>query len=362
MISFGPRLLIIPTGDDKAISFTDDSSPDARLTGGDKVFINGQVNRDLSLGWYYQIIQLFPDVQGELKSTEVVERFRTFPTGTRDAIWAGLARVKIHIVDPKPHRHKINNILRKAWRNEDAPKLLQQWEKEGLPWAQPFSQQVRAMVADSILQDSTAMRVQFWGRHLLDPFGIMRLDNEVKRFFARSARPSSPLISTEDFPERKGLIRDVASWAAKSSAAFHSALDAVQFPNENDVGTYRVDVGDHLRRKMAEQLLPVHAFDKGNQKQLDLLEDARSSLFQEMAAHDRIFGLATGRRGIISVESKESFYIQAADIAAGIGSHIYATEGLIGAVERFEYVTYNGERVSHSDAEQAMRELQVIDI
>jgi hypothetical protein len=112
---------------------------------------------------------------------------------------------------------------------------------------------------------------------------------------------------------------------------------------------------------MAQQLLPVHAFDDGNQKQLDLLDEKRSAVFRELAAHDHIYGLARNRPGMVPVESRESFYVQAADIAAGIASHIYATQGLIGVVEKFEYVTYNGVRVSRSDAEEEMRKLKVID-
>jgi|GEM_PF-2879091 len=352
--------VIIFPGDERAISFSDEGSPDSRVTG-EKICINGQVNRDLSLDWYYKIIQLFPDVQGELKSKEVAEGFKRFPAGIRNAVWVGLARVKIHIVDPRSHRHRINNILRRAWKNADAPNLLKRWEKQGLPNARFLSLQLRKMVADSILQDSTAMRVQFLGRAFLDPFGMLKPDDESKLFFVRSEKPSKPLISTEDFKKPKSLIRDAASWAAKSSSAFHSALDAAQFPAENDAMTYRLDVGDLLRRKMAQELLPVHAFDDGNRKQLDLLDEARSSVFQELAAHDHVYGLMIGRPGIVPVESKESFYTQAADIAAGIASHIYASEGLIGVVERFEYVSYNGVRVSRSDAEQEMKKLDAIE-
>jgi hypothetical protein len=116
--------------------------------------------------------------------------------------------------------------------------------------------------------------------------------------------------------------------------------------------------GDFLRRKMAAQLLPVHAFDEGNQKHLNLLEEARSEIFQELAAHDRIYGLIQNRQCIVPAESKESFYVQAADIAAGIASQIYTSQGLVGVIdhfEYFEYVTYNGDRVSRSDAEEEMR-------
>lgn len=352
--------MIILTGNNEAVSFTDEGSPDARVTG-DKVCINGQVNRDLSLDWYYKIIQFFPDVQGELKSKEVAERFKNFPASTRSVIWAGLGRVKIHIVDPRSHRHRVNNILRRAWKDDQAPQLLAQGEKEGRPDAKYFSAHLRNMVADSILRDSTAARVQFLGRILLDPFALVPIDESLRRFLGGGHRVAQPLISTEDFRKPKSLIRDVTSWSAKSSVAFHSALDAATIPNDDPSTMARFLDRDFLRSKMAGELLPVHAFDTGNQKQLDLLDEKRSEVFQELAAHDHVYGLMRKRPGIVPVESRESFYVQAADIATGTASHIYTAHGLIGVLEKFEYVTYNGVRVSRGDAEEEMRKLSVID-
>lgn len=352
--------MFIFTGNDEAVSFTDEGSPDTRITG-DKVCVNGQVNRDLSLDWFYRVIQFFPDVQGELKSKEVAERFKNFPTEARTAIWTGMRRVKIHIVDPRPHRVRIDNILRRTWKNDQAPQLVAQGTKEGLPYAKYISALLRDMVADSILQDSTAMRVQFLGRAFLDPFGLGGPPGPLKPFM-RFPKPSVPLISTADFKKPKSLIRDATSWSAKSSVAFHSALDAATFPIDDPYGSYRYVDGDVLRRRMASELLPVHAFDAGNQKHLDLLDEKRSEVLQELAAHDRVYGLLTKRPGIVAVESRESFYVQAADIAAGITSQIYAAEGLVGVVDRFEYVTYNGVRVSRSDAEEEMRRLGTIEM
>jgi hypothetical protein len=164
--------VLIFTGNNEAVSFTDEGSPDTRVTG-DKICINGQVNRDLSLDWFYRVIQFFPDAQGELKSKEVAERFKNFPTEARAAIWMGMRGVKIHIVDPRPHRLRIDNVLRNAWKTHQAPKLLAQGIREGQPYAKYISALLRDMVADSILQDSTAMRVQFLGRAFLDPFGVL---------------------------------------------------------------------------------------------------------------------------------------------------------------------------------------------
>jgi hypothetical protein len=352
--------VLIFTGNDDAISFTDEGSPDSRITG-EKVCVNGQVDRGLSLDWYYKTIQFFPDVQGELKSKEVAERLKNFPASTQTVIWAGMARVKIHIVDPRSHRHRINNMLRSVWKNDQAPRLLAEGERQGLPYAKYFSARLREMVADSILQDSTAVRVQSLGRVLLDPIGLGEPPESLRPFFRGSRRLFQPLISTDDFQKPKSLIRDVTSWSAKSSAAFHAALDAALTLDEDAFAMTRFGDGDFFRRKMAAQLLPVHAFDDGNQKQLDLLDDKRNALFRELTAHDHVYGFMRKRPGIVAVESRESLYVQAADIAAGIASQIYGTHGLIGVLEKFEYVTYNGVRVSRSDAEEEMRKLAVID-
>ena len=58
----------------------------------------------------------------------------------------------------------------------------------------------------------------------------------------------------------------------------------------------------------------------------------------------------------MELESKESYYVQAADFAAGISGDIYASHKLIGVVERFEFVSFNGVRVSRADAEHEMKE------
>ena len=78
-------------------------------------------------------------------------------------------------------------------------------------------------------------------------------------------------------------------------------------------------------------------------------------MIDELSADERFFALIGRQSGFVELESKESYYVQAADFAAGIASDIYASHKLIGVVERFEYVTFNGERVSRADAEEEMK-------
>ena len=59
--------------------------------------------------------------------------------------------------------------------------------------------------------------------------------------------------------------------------------------------------------------------------------------------------------------SAESAPIQAADIAAGIARELWVRNNLVHLVSRFEYVTYNGERLSETKAaahELNLRELR----
>ena len=71
--------MLIGAGHPDAVSFNDVGSPDGRLTSGLKIHINAQVVRVEDLNWYYKLLQLCPDIPGELKSAVVSERFDNLP-------------------------------------------------------------------------------------------------------------------------------------------------------------------------------------------------------------------------------------------------------------------------------------------
>jgi hypothetical protein len=125
--------VMISSGNDEAISFNDDSSPHTRRTGATKVCVNAQVQRELPLDWYYRIIGFFPDIPGELKSSLISSKLGNLPREVQAAIWRGLSRVRIHIVDPRPYYRRVGNLLRKVWKRTDAPEKLRQMEAQGLP-------------------------------------------------------------------------------------------------------------------------------------------------------------------------------------------------------------------------------------
>ncbi len=344
--------MIIFDGNGDAISFNDETSPDTRYTGLTKVHINGQFNRGLALEWFYKLLALFPDIPGELKSAVVVSKFKDLSPEIRNTIWSGLSSVRIHIVDPRPNYRRGDDLLREIWKDEGAPEMLRQMAEKGVSGARSLLARLREIVAESILKDSTAVRVQELGRALVDPFGPVELDELP--FFNADKEHLKPPITVRHFGKPTNIVGDVSSWSAKSSAAFQSALDAATIPEDFDEMSYRFGFERILIRRMMNELRRTHAFDKGNERHIKLLESTRRSMIDDLAAHARAFRLVT-RPGFVEVESRESYYIQAADFAAGIASDIYASQTLVGVVKHFEYVTYNGVRVSLADAEEEMR-------
>jgi len=353
-------VFFIFSGDDSAISFSDDGSPDSRRTGGTKVCINGQVDRALSLDWYFQLIAFFPDIPGELKSKRIAEIFRSLPPVTQFRIWRSLSRVKIHIVDPRPHYARIRNIVRRSMNRPDALQLLDAIPMRDSP-SKTMGDYMREVIAERVLSDSAARRVQSLAHILADPFGGT-FESQIPWLQRKEPKP---VVTVDAFGNRRDVVRQAVQWSAKSSAAFHAAVDAAISGEDvaAEWASQRFFTGDRCLRRMAQHLTPVHAFDVGNSRQLDLLEHARLNLLDDIVKQDRICRLLSRmRRGIVEVDSKESYYVQAADFAAGIASDIYASEGLRGVVVRFEHVTYNGVRVSLADAEEEIRETQNFEV
>jgi hypothetical protein len=169
------------------------------------------------------------------------------------------------------------------------------------------------------------------------------------------------LVTVQDFKcDPKGVIRKVTEWSAKAAAAFHASMDALETFGPDD-GIYRFNYGQHIRRKMIRPLLDTHAFDKGDDQQMRVLEDARGKLIESMTDPNDVFSRMQRTREPIrkysEFDSKETLFGQAADIAAGIASAYFEREGIAGILSRFEHVTYNGKRTGHADIAKITHDL-----
>ncbi|SRR6266566_258413 len=339
--------MIIRPGDSDAVSFNDDSSPDTRLTSGQKLAVNAQVVPGGSLDWYFRILQLCESVSGELKSAEVWPRFHALRFDDQQRIWAGLSKVRIHVVDPRPYRDRLDEILTRRFKCKDPVKVLAEQLELKNPHAMDLFRKLQIFTAHQILYDSTGARV----------YSLSRFLDDDQMFFSShpiSQTPDEVLQLSEFGRDVKPIVRMVSAWAAKSAAAFHEALDC--FLESDEAVPYFPN--DTMRRRMAARVLNSHAFDKGDERQVELLEGARSNILQNLSPFKNAAirpMSASDRKPYVQVDSRDSYFVQAADIAAGIASKILETDNLEAVVSRFEYVTYNGRRMSVADAEEELR-------
>ncbi len=208
---------IIQSGAPEAVSFNDDSSPDTRLTSNSKISVNAQVIPEHSPDWFYRVLQLCESIPGELKSAEVWTRFQLVDSAAKRQIWAGLSKVRIHIVDPRPYRKWFDDVLRRIFRTDDAGTVLREQVALKEPRATATWKLLQSAIANSMLSDSCAQRVLFMSR-FLKQFSMM-IDSDEHC-------TSDVGLTVEDFgTDPKPLVRNVTMWAAKSAAAFHQALD-----------------------------------------------------------------------------------------------------------------------------------------
>jgi hypothetical protein len=341
--------MIIGAGHPDAVSFNDVGSPDGRHTSGLKVHIDAQVVRVEDLNWYYKLLQLCPDIPGELKSKVVSARFDELPFMSRAEIWTTLGKVLIHIVDPRPYKSDVDSLLRTAMKREDAPEYLRRSASEGDVWAQSLQQRTQMFAAESILDDSVAARTHRTAHAFDQDAFVMPFD--------RVEPPE--LVTIQDFKcDPKGLVRKVTEWSAKA-AAFHGAMDALD-TFEAEGALYRFNASQEIRRKMLRPLMDLHAFDEGDKQQMRVLEDVRGKLIESMTDPNDLFSRMQSFKPVpqyAEFDSKETLFGQAADLAAGIASNHFQLEGIAGLVSRFEHVTYNGKRAGEADIARITHEL-----
>jgi hypothetical protein len=355
----------------EAASFNDDSSPDTRLTSGQKLSVNAQVVPESALDWFYRVLQLCESIPGELKSANVWERFRTLRGENKAHIWTGLSKVQIHIVDPRPYRKTFDEILKEIIPVDDPTAFLRQQLAAKAPFAIWLSMKSQVFTAERILDDSMASRV-----HSVSKFpyeGPVPTTEDIRRALNLNDKPlpirreeigqdgGDQVLSLSAFgPDMKPLVRKVSAWSAKSAATFHEALDC--FVNSDE--EMRWFPNEIIRKRMKTRVLDTHTFDKGDQKHLDLLESARGTILKNLGElemgddFEQGSEAKTETRPYSQTDSKDSYLVQAADIAAGIASKLLETENLVAVVKSFEYVTYNGRRLSVSEAEEETRRMR----
>ena len=94
-----------------------------------------------------------------------------------------------------------------------------------------------------------------------------------------------------------------------------------------------------------------HAFDEGHTHAVKWIEGQRADVLSQIDRNRHHYP-AYLPQPLVELVSTESVPIQAADIAASIAREMWHRNNLPHLVRRFEYVTFNGERLSDTRAQQ----------
>ena len=341
--------MIINVGPSGVASFTDESSPDSRETDNIKVSVNAQVLPQYRPDWFFELIYYFPDIPGELKSVPILNHFNNLPTKSKNKVWLGLSKVRIHITDPRPYISEVNFILREITGILEPFKLLRYLTLKRDDIARWFLEINLMFIAEKIYRDSPSQGIE---RYLLIPREILEKESETR------IRNTSKFISFESdlknlkFEKSLSIIRKITEWSSKSASVFSPALDNIEEPIRIEEMTRNpLHLIEH---RVFKALSLSHAFDEGNKKVFDTIQEKRYKIL-DMVIRNSLF---LGKESFVPLHtfiSSDSFYGQAADIAARFAVSSYHQGGLLDIVRRFEYVTFNGVRVSENEAYDILR-------
>lgn len=216
------------------------------------------------------------------------------------------------------------------------------------PFAMALLEKLNNHTAESILLDAPSRKLS-WNLHYAQ--NRFAYGYGFRKYLGTPSPPDHDIDMSRLKSRKPGsIVRAATEWTAKSASAFSDAIDSTFteyiFPHQHP-----------LSNPVYRKLRQSHAFDRGNDKYIDLMEDERKVIAREMsyAFWQEIYPLVPLRG---DVDSKKSYFIQASDLAGGIASHLYEHGGIFTVTMHFEYVIFNGERISQNDAYETMRKWQ----
>jgi len=303
-----------------------------------KVSIHAQVIRERSFDWFYTLRQRAPSGAGELKSPAIVDVFFALPEYERRKIWLTLKTVRIHITDPRPY---VRTDLSDLVQDGDVPRFIKRLDKA----VQQAAERERGrLIAQKMWQDAPSQQINLkylvWeyqlGLRISGPLCKPLVDEGIE------AEPPKNFDLTLFERPSKNIVNVLSGFLSKSESVFCDALDSMGDIIER--GTRSSSPAWH---QISEILSTSHAFDKGDSKEVPWIVGERRDVMTRLDRH-RIFHVQPGP--LVELDSKESFLVQAADFAAGIARETWHRKSLAHLVGAFDYVTYNGKRISETEA------------
>lgn len=334
--------MILIAGSADALSFTDDTSlPKA----GAKVSIHAQVIREYPLDWYYALLQRAPSHAGELKSNVIIEVFFTLPDFERRRVLSTLKTVRIHVTDPRPYTYGVDELLSDIVPGGDVPGFIKRLDRAQRQVAQ---NERRKLIARRMLRDAppqqirlkhllweyqAGLRISTWDRESL-------IDEKLMPYF--EDKPPKEFDFAPFERSRKNVVNVLSAFLSKSESVFSEAMDGMDAFIESGTQSPML-VASQLSRILSES----HAFDNGDTREVQWIDAERHDVLRRI---DRQGMFPVQLAPLPELDSSDSFFVQAADFAAGIAREIWSRNSLPHLVDTFDYVTYNGRRISESEA------------
>jgi hypothetical protein len=328
-----------PRGDSiDAASFTDDTSlPRAGL----RVSIHAQIIREHQISWYFFLKDRTPHNRGEFKD-QVLNTFFTMAEADRDKVFKTLATVRIHIVDPRPYTVPLHDALQKHLPKGTSVSDFLKRLDASTKHLEPIRRTALELVAESILRDAPAERLKLQYKAWEYSSGLSIHADYVPD----SPEPSRPRFDLTPFQHRNSnLLNDIANFVSASASVFSPAIDEF----EKAMGDYFFTSPMAGPWLITSTLGRSHAFDEGHSHAVKWIEEQRADVLAQIDDR-RLFYPAFLPQPLQELVSTESVPIQAADIAASIARELWFRNSLPQLVSRFEYVTFNGERLSEARA------------
>ena len=170
----------------------------------------------------------------------------------------------------------------------------------------------------------------------------------------RASEPEAPpevAFDLEPFTTKGShILNTIPKFLSASASVFSPAMD--QFEGSKD--------DPYLSMPMAAPYLintalgAAHAFDQGNSKVVKWIDERRSDVLTHVDRDSHFFPKSRPEP-LQELVSTDSIPIQVADIAAGIARELWLRNSLVHLVRCFEYVTYNGQRLSENEAASHQR-------
>ena len=335
---------------DHLVRFSDETTPDTRTTARQKVPVYATVEEGTPIDWYDDLLTRVPNAP-EVKSRWVLANFKCLPRKTRGRVWEGLREVTIHVSDPRPYLGRADE---KSLRSCGVPfqTLIRMMQQSKHPEVSQLGEHLSSLIGQRMLADSFAHRLSnvlqiAERRAWLSPGYPVEADSED--VIRQLRRP------------RKSIFASVSEYTARGSAAFAPAFEkatAYRGEAEGRRFWFGPDSNDLIFRGTLKPLEDGHAFDAGSERLTSMLDNRRRSMVERLTRNS---GLTIRRRdpsdvaAFVDMDSRADKRIQAADVVAGLASHVLGKEGPVGLVRRWGKVYYNGSRLTENNLEPVLR-------